>query len=199
MKFKMLFILFIINAFSSFSQEVRAEDYSIKGQFDKVYRTSTTFRPPGPGTKYKVIDIVKFQKIKENVLDSLKNSKKIISEKENLLNTERENIQKLNTSFNKTKLDLTVALQKENSISLFGAQLNKITYNIILWFIITALTLCLIFFVFKFSKSNVLTKKAQENLNYVEEEFDNHKKKSIEREQKLRRQLQDEINKHRNA
>jgi hypothetical protein len=71
MKFKMLFILFIINAFSSFSQEVRAEDYSIKGQFDKVYRTSTTFRPPGTGKKYKVIDIVKFQKIFKNLIPLL--------------------------------------------------------------------------------------------------------------------------------
>ena len=82
---------------------------------------------------------------------------------------------------------------------MFGTQLNKTTYSIILWFIITVLALFLIFFVFKFSKSHILTKEAQENLNDIEQEFDNHRKKSIEREQKLRRQLQDEINKHRNA
>tara|TARA_B110000503_G_scaffold140528_1_gene231633 strand:+ start:230 stop:811 length:582 start_codon:yes stop_codon:yes gene_type:complete len=193
MKFKIFFILFFITSFSSFSQEVTTEDYSIKSQFDKIYRISTTYQV------YKVIGKDKYQKLKFNVLDSLKNSKKLISEKENLLKSERENIQKLNTSLHKTKVDLEISRQKENSISLFGAQLNKITYNIILWFIIIALAFCLIFFVFKFSKSNLLTKKAQEKLNSVEEEFDNHKKKSIEREQKLRRQLQDEINKLRNA
>jgi peptidoglycan hydrolase CwlO-like protein len=193
MKFKIFFILFFITSFSSFSQEVIKEDYSIKSQFDKIYRISTTYQV------YKVIGKDKYQKLKSNVLDSLKNSKKLISEKENLLKSERENIQKLNTSLHKTKVDLEASRQKENSISLFGAQLNKITYNIILWFIITALSLCLIFFVFKFSKSNLLTKEAQGKLNGVEEEFDNHKKRSIEREQKLRRQLQDEINKLRNA
>ena len=194
MKFNILFILFIsINSFSSYSQEEVQEDYSIKGQFDKIYRTSTTYQV------YKVIGKDKYQKLKSNVLDSLKNSKRLISEKENLLKSEREKIQKINISFNKTKVDLEAALQKENSISLFGAQLNKITYSIILWLIIIALTLCLIFFVFKYSKSHVLTKEAQENLNDLEEGFDNHRKKSIEREQKLRRQLQDEINKHRNA
>jgi len=199
MKLKTLFILFIITAFSATSQEVIKEDNSIKGQFDKIYRTSTTFRPPGTGKKYKVIDLVKYQSLKTNILDSIKNSKKIISEKENLLTSERSNIQELNTSLNKTKVKLEAALQKENTISLLGIQLEKVTYNLILWFIIITLALFLSFFVFKFSKSNVLTKTARENLISVEKEFEDHRKKSIEREQKLRRQLQDEINKHRNA
>tara|TARA_B110000046_G_scaffold136347_1_gene142618 strand:+ start:278 stop:853 length:576 start_codon:yes stop_codon:yes gene_type:complete len=190
MKFKILFLF--ITSFSSFSQEVIKEDFSIKSQFDKIYRTSTTYQV------YKVIGKDKYQKLKSNVLDSLKNSKRLISEKESLLKSEKESIQKLNTSLNKTKVDLETALQKENSISLFGAQLNKITYNIISWVIIIILTICLIFFIFKFSKSNLLTKEAQENLNDVQVEFDNHKKKSIEREQKLRRKLQDEVNKVRN-
>lgn len=193
MKYKIVFILFFINSFSSFSQDAIVEDFSIKGQFDKIYRISTTYQI------YKVIDKDKYQKLKSNVLDSLKNSKKLISEKENLLKSERKNIQKINESLDKTKAELAVTLQKENSISLFGVPLNKVTYNIIIWFIIVALAFCLSFFVFKFSKSNVLTKQAQENLTDVEQEFDNHKKKSIEREQKLRRQLLDEINKHRNT
>jgi hypothetical protein len=199
MKFKTLFILFLITSFSVTSQEVIKEDNSIKGQFDKIYRTSTTFRPPGTGKKYKVIDLVKYQSLKTNILDSIKSSKKIISEKENLLTSERSNLQELNASLNKTKVKLDAALQKENTISLLGVQLDKVTYNLILWFIIITLALCLSFFVFKFTKSNILTKTAQENLTSVEKEFEDHRKKSIEREQKLRRQLQDEINKHRNA
>ena len=129
---------------------------------------------------------------------SKQNDYTTISEKESLLKSERKNIQKLNTELSKTKLDLEAALKKENSISLLGAQLNKTTYNLILWFIIIALSLALSFFVFKFSRSNILTNKAQDSLQDVELEFENHRKKAIEREQKLRRQLQDEINKHRN-
>jgi len=199
MKFKILFTLFITFSFVSFAQEAVQEDNSIKGQFDKIYRTSTTFKPLGTGKKYKVINLINYQQLKSNVLDSLKSSRKLISEKEDLLKLERENIQNINASLNKTKVELEAALQKENSISLFGAQLNKVTYNIIIWFIIVALAFCLSFFVFKFSRSNVLTKQAQENLTDVEQEFDDHKKKSIEREQKVRRQLLDEINKHRNT
>lgn len=193
MKFTAAFILFFITSFSSFSQDTIVEDYSIEGQFNKIYRTSTTYQV------YKVIDKNKYQKLKSNVLDSLDNYKKLTSEKENLLKLERKNIQNIQESLKKTKGELLITLQKENSIFLFGAQLNKTTYNIILGFIIIVLAFGLSFFVFKFSKSNELTKQAQENLIDVELNFDTHKKKSIEREQKLRRQLLDEINKHRNT
>jgi uncharacterized protein HemX len=80
-------------------------------------------------------------------------------------------------------------LAKENSISLLGFQVSKVTYNLVLWLIIIVLALALAFFVFKFSKSHILTKEAKENLETVEEDFENHRKKSLEREQKLRRQL----------
>ena len=54
------------------------------------------------------------------------------------------------------------------------------------------------YFIFKFLRSNVLTKEAKNNLIDVEQEFEQHRKNTLQREQKLRRQLQDEINKHRN-
>ena len=44
-----------------------------------------------------------------------------------------------------------------------------------------------------------LLQKARYDLQELEEEFAVHKKKSLEREQKLRRQLQDEINKQRDV
>jgi hypothetical protein len=195
MKSKLLLFLFLITSFVAYTQETIEieEDSSIKGQFDRIYRISTTYQT------YKVIDRDEYEKLKSNVLDSLKNSKKLISEKENLLKTERDNVEVLNSSLNTTKLDLDTALQKENSIFLFGTHLNKTNYNLILWFIIILLFVGLGAFVFKFSKSNVLTNEAQSNLLDIEQEFDDHRKKSIEREQKLRRQLQDEINKQRNG
>lgn len=193
MKSKLLLFVFFLTTLAAFSQEVIEEDNSINGQFDRIYRISTSYQT------YKVVDRDKYEKLKSNVLDSLKNAKKLVSEKENLLRTEQENVEELNLILNKTKLDLDTTLQNENSVSLFGAHLNKTTYNLILWFIIITLSIALGFFVYKFSKSNVLTNDAQSNLLDIEQEFDDHRKKSIEREQKLRRQLQDEINKHRNA
>nr|WP_298995509.1 hypothetical protein [uncultured Polaribacter sp.] len=189
-----LFLLFI--QYTSFSQEnnnVVIEDKTLEGQFDKINRISTSYQT------YKVISKDKFQELKNNVLDSIKASNKDLKEQKVLLKNERDNVVKLNAELNKTKEDLKKAQEKENSISLFGFQISKVTYNLILWLIIISLALALAFFVFKFSKSNILTKKAKEDLEDVEQEFEVHRKKSLEREQKLRRQLQDEINKQRNS
>ena len=199
MKINIFAIFFIAISSVSFSQEEIIDSNSVKNQFDQIYRTSTTFRPPGTGKKYKVINLVSYQQLKVNVLDSLKNSKNLISEKESLLKAERNNIKKTKNILSKTQLDLKVANKKENSISLFGAQLSKTNYNFLLWSIIIVSLLALFYFIFKFSKSNILTKEAQNNLLDIEQEFEQYRKKSIEREQKLRRQLQDEINKLRSS
>lgn len=189
-----IFLLFI--QYTSFSQEnnnVVIEDKTLEGQFDKINRISTSYQT------YKVISKDKFQELKNNVLDSIKASNKDLKEQKVLLKNERDNVAKLNAELNKTKEDLKKTQEKENSISLFGFQISKVTYNLILWLIIISLALALAFFVFKFSKSNILTKKAKEDLEDVVQEFEVHRKKSLEREQKLRRQLQDEINKQRNS
>ncbi|MDX6747634.1 hypothetical protein SHK09_12590 [Polaribacter sp. PL03] len=185
-------ILFVSISFAQETETVN-EDTSLSGQFDKIYRTSTSYQ------SYKVIGKEKFLQLKQNVLDSLKTSQKLVIEKENLLKIERQNIAKTQETLNKTKLDLEAAVQKEDSISLFGLQLNKTTYNLILWALILGLLLALLYFIFKFSKNNILTKEAKSNLLDVEYEYEQHRKKTIEKEQKLRRELQDEINKQRNS
>jgi hypothetical protein len=191
MKIKLLFLLFIVFSFSGFSQETEElkKDTSIKGQFDEIYRVSTTYQV------YKVISKDKYQVLKRNVLDSIVGLKKEISEKENLLKSERENIKNTKEVLSKTQADLVNSKKKENSISLFGIELSKLKYNLLLWSIIIISILLLFYFIFKFFRSNTLTKEAQNNLLDVEQEFEQHRKKSLEREQKLRRQLQDEVNK----
>ena len=169
------------------------DDPSLKGQFDKIYRTSTKYQT------YKVISIDKYNTLKKNVLDSIQTANKTIFAKEKELAEERKTIEDLNKKLDKTEADLKIALTKENSIMLFGAELTKVTYNLILWSIILILGILLTVFILRFTRSNVLTKKAQESLIEVEEEFELHRKKSLEREQKLRRKLQDEINKQRNV
>jgi hypothetical protein len=182
---------------SIFSQteitEPITEPKTIEGQFDKMFRISSTYQT------YKVIDKDGFILLKNNVLDSIKKTKKNLAELENLLKDERETIAYLNESMTKMQLELDNALSKEDTISFFGIPLSKFTYSLLLWTIIIGLGSGLGFFVFKFFRSNVLTKQAQENLITVEEEFEIYRKKAIEREQKLRRQLQDEMNKHRNS
>ena len=193
MKSLTITLILTLTSILTFSQTIQKEDASIEKQFDDIYKSSTNYK------SYKEISRKRFKLLKVNVMDSIESFKKIITEKENLLNTERGKVETTKNLLTKTKTELDVSLKKDNSTYFLGIQLSNTAYNLILWSIIILLVLGMSSFIFKFYKSNVLTKEAQENLLTVEQEFDQHRRKSLEREQKLRRQLQDEINKQRNS
>jgi preprotein translocase subunit SecF len=178
----------------SFAQKTKdTEEISIRGEFDRLYRVSTNYKG------YKVINKEKFLDLKQQVLDSSKASQNLLIEKNNLLKAlELDNKKNLDV-LTRTELTLETALQKENSISLFGIQLSKFIYNLLLWTLVSLLLILVLYLSFKFQKNNFNTKRAAQNLKDVEHEYEQHRKKALEREQKLRRTLQDEINKQRNS
>jgi len=76
-----------------------------------------------------------------------------------------------------------------------GVQTTKATYSIVMWSFVVLLLSFLGFFIFKFNQSNTITKEAKGNLKELELEFEEHRRKALEREQKVMRKLQDELNK----
>jgi len=183
----------IILASLSFAQEPLIEDYSLSAQFDKLYRTSSSYQA------YKVVGKEKYLQLKQNVLDSLKMAQRKISAQNNLLTAEKESNQRNQEALQKTSLELQTSVQKGNYTSFLGLQVKKTNYSLSLWTLILALILTLLYFIFKFSSNNILSNKAQSDLKDMDFEYEQYRKKSIEREQKLRRALQDEINKQRNS
>ncbi|MDY0780668.1 tRNA (guanine-N1)-methyltransferase [Tenacibaculum sp. IB213877] len=164
---------------------------TIENQFIKVYRKASNWQ------EYKMIKRTNFLNFQKNVLDSvatIKNDSKIKLVK---INEQEAIISSLNTKISELNNNLSSAIDKEDRISFLGIPLTKVLYNTIVWGIILVLLSGLFFFLYKFNNSNILTKQAQKSLLEVEQDFEQHRKKAIEREQKLRRQLQDEINKQR--
>lgn len=194
MKLRVLTLIVLLLSSVSFTQETTIEDTnSIENQFEELYKKSSTYQI------YKVISKDKYQRLKLNILDSLKDLKETIAHKESLLLKEKSNIEETKKLLTQTEIDLNISLKKESSIDILGVQLSKTAYNMLLWGIIVLLLSGLSYYIFKFFRSNILTKEAQNNLMDVEKEFEQHRKKTLVREQKLRRKLQDEINKQRNS
>jgi hypothetical protein len=192
MKVNLHLLLFLFTVSFSFSQETAKKAMSIEKQFDEIYRKSNSYEA------YKIIKKEYYQRLKLNTIDTLEYANNKISEKEQLLFIQKNKIEKNKLFITKTTLDLKRSLKRENSISFFGIEVTKIFYNLLLWSIILFLLIYLAFYVVKFTRNSVLTKKAQTELTGLENEFEVFRKKSLQREQKLRRQLQDEINKQRN-
>jgi hypothetical protein len=193
MKIYLLTIATILLTTISFAQETVVEDISINGQFEKLLRISTNYQ------KYKVINKEKILQLRQNVLDSIKTSQNLVTKQNILLKAEKQKIESSQNSLNETQLELTASLLKVDSIFLFGVPLSKVNYSIILWTLILSLISALIYLIIKVQKNNTVKKEATHNLLIAEKELEQHIKNSIEREQKLRRKLQDEINKQRNS
>jgi hypothetical protein len=193
MKLYLLAIATILLTTISFAQETAAENTSISGQFETILRISTNYQA------YKVIKKTKILQLRQNILDSIETSRNLVLKKDALLKAEKQKNKSTQNTLNQTQLDLSAALLKEKTISIFGAPLKKVTYSIILWTLILSLLSVLIYSILRLLKNNILTKQAKNNLLIVEKELEQHIKNAIEREQKLRRKLQDEVNKQRNS
>jgi preprotein translocase subunit SecF len=193
MKLNILIFTTILLSITSFAQETVVEDISINGQFETILRISTNYKG------YKVINKEKFFQLQQNVLDSIKTSQNLVTTKNRLLKADKQTIQRTQDLLNKTQLELSATVLKADSISFLGMQLSKVSYNIILWTLILSLISALIYVILIFLKNNIHTKEAKNNLLIVEKELEKNIKNAIDREQKLRRKLQDEVNKQRNS
>ena len=191
MKTRIYILLFSFTVFLSFSQENKDTKESIENQFEEIYKKSNSYQA------YKIIKKRYYQDLKQNTLDSLERSKKIISDKDRLLFTQKNKLKKDSILLSKTTLELKDSIKREKSISFLGILVSKKFYNLLLWGIVIILLMSLSLFIVKFIRNNRTTKKAKRNVIDLEEEFELFRKKSVQREQKLRRQLQDEINKQR--
>ncbi len=205
---KGLKILFIVLALLAFNlnnaqdqdtptEELSLDKGTINSQFEFVYKKSGNYR--ADGKRYEVVRIISLDKLRKNVLDSLTAASKKATELNATISGHETTIASLNKKLNETANSLTSVTEEKDSMSFLGMLVSKSTYNFILWTIIAGLLLLFLLFVYKFRRSNVLTQEAKTALSEVEVEYEEHRRRALEREQKISRQLQDEINKYKKS
>lgn len=183
-----LLVLLVISTLSAVAQENNLEN-----QFNNVIKKSNSYQD------YKVIKKVEINTLKTNVLDTIELLEQEIKTSSAELKEQKVAIANLNKELETTKSDLIVSKKKEQGIELFGMATNKSTYNAIAFSLIGFLLLTIIVLFFKFKNSNTITKSTKEKLLDIEEELETYRQKTLEREQQLRRKLQDEINKNKES
>jgi hypothetical protein len=162
---------------------------TIESQFDYLYRKSSSYQ------EYKVVKKTFYQKIKGNVLDSMQALKKDLVDTKKLVEVQGNEIKSLKSDLLTTNDNLISVTKEKDDIKFLGMPMTKASYNSLLWTIIFSLVALLLFFIFKFKSSNTITVQSKNLLNDTEKEFEAYKAKALEREQKVRRELQDELNK----
>ena len=175
-------------------QQTTSDDSSIKGQFETLVRKSTNYRQAGK--RYEVVRLLELEAFQKNILDTINAANSNIGELQTTIADNEATLSSLNTKLDDTTKKLTELTAEKDSMSFFGAMVSKGTYKLIVWCVIFGLLVFLILFIYKFKNSNSLTQHAKLALADVEGEFEEHRRRALEREQKISRKLQDEINKN---
>ena len=168
-----------------------AKPTTLEGVFQQLTDRS------GAWQNFKMLDRGKLAAFQRSMTDSINGVRsQLVAEKQKVKENEAT-IKELNDKITEIQAALDQTKDQKDSVSFFGALVSKGLYNTIMWGIVLALASLLVLYIYKFSNGNVVTKKSINDLNELQEEYENYRKAAIEREQKVRRQLQDEINKHR--
>lgn len=197
----LIFTLFAIhapiNAQEEEEQQLSLDSGSIDSQFEYLYKRSGNYN--ADGKRYEVVRLINLNKLRQNVLDTINKANTTKAELRTTIATHEASIADLNKQLEETKNSLNSVTEEKDSISLLGATVSKSTYNFILWTVIAGLLLLLLLFIYRFRNSNYLTQEAKTKLSDLEIEYENHRRRALEREQKISRQLQDEINKYKKS
>ncbi len=197
----LVFLFIFCLSFSQTTQQpetLSLNSGSIDSQFEYIFRKSGNFKGTN-GQPYEAVKTAWLLTLRNHVKDSLKEIRKDLNDTQEVVKTQAKEITELKGNLTKTQSDLDKTNTEKDSMSLLGLQMSKVGYNTLLWAIIGGLLALLLFFIYKFKNSNAITKQAKHSLSEIEEEFEEHRKTALEREQKVRRQLQDEINKQKKA
>ncbi len=178
-------------------EQLSLDGGTIDSQFEYLYKRSGNYN--ADGKRYEVVRLINLNKLRQNVIDTLNEGNKNAAELKATIATHETTITSLNKQLDDTKSSLSSVTEEKDSISLLGAMVSKSTYNFILWTVIAGLLLLLLLFIYKFRNSNFLTQEAKTKLADLEIEYENHRRRALEREQKISRQLQDEINKYKKS
>jgi hypothetical protein len=162
---------------------------TIESQFEYINSTSNNFQ------EYKVVRRTHLDKIKANVLDSLKVFKDQVGIVNKQLTEQKASIDELNTQLTTSQAELQEALDMKESFTFLGMYIQKSTYNTMMWGIVILLGVSLLIFVYRFKRNYSVTAEVKQNLAEIREEFELHRRNTLERERKLNRKLVDEMNK----
>lgn len=163
---------------------------TIDNQFNTLLNESTNWQ------KSKIVEVEKLHQLQKNVNDSLTKLHLIIANNKDASLEHKESVESLTSQLQITRDSLSTSLTTTKNIEVLGISSEKSTFLTIIWAIIGILIIVLGIIYYRFKRSFSEIREVNRKLSETEEELEELRKSSLEREQRIRRQLQDEINKN---
>lgn len=166
---------------------------TIDDKFTEVITTGGKYR--NNGKVYRVIETYKLDALQKSAKSKIEELNASITDLKQQISDQKAAAAKVNSDLEQTQQTLATTQEEKDAINFIGQPMSKASYKAMMWSIAGVLLLLLLFFIYHFRNSHILTKEAQRKLDENEAEFDDYRRKALEKEQKLGRQLQDERNK----
>lgn len=165
------------------------ESTSLQAQFDDMVRVSNRYQ------QFKVVRQDFLNAFMGNVSDSIKVYTEEIGTLQGTISAQAEKIDKLTQDVKDRDGNVASLTAEKDSMNLLGIPLGKGTYATIMWSIILGLLALLAFAFLRMRVAISSASDAKSTSDKLSEDLEKSKKRRLEVEQTLRRQLQDEINK----
>lgn len=188
---KVLFLSFTCLTMSGMmeAQETDTAQNPIEDEFTSLIERSNDYQG------YKVVDYNELIKLRNNASQHYTRLNDELITQKNTIDQQQEQINNLEEELQGTQQNLEEVTAEKDAITFLGMPFSKGSYMALMWGIVGALVLALLFFIYRFRQSHAHTKEARSKLDETEKEFDAYREKALEKEQRLGRLLQDERNK----
>jgi len=163
---------------------------TITNQFSTLFNTSSNYQ------NFKIVDKQSLLDLQHNVEDSLRQYKTNATANQSLIDQHKQDLETATQKLAKAEEELKTSLAKEEHFEFLGIAANKNTIQTVILALFAFMFVLVALFYYRFKRCHVETKEALLKLKETDDELEEFRKSSLEREQKIRRQLQDEINKN---
>lgn len=158
---------------------------TITSQFEYIYRVSNNFQ------EYEVVKKSNLEQLKANVLDSIRSINGQLAQIKASQAGHTDTMAAITAQMNQAIAEKEAAIEAQESFSFFGVNIQKTVYSSMMWTLVAGLAAALAFFAVQYFRGFGRIKKAEKDLLEVQEEFEQHRKNTLERERKLKRELID--------
>lgn len=161
---------------------------SLQEQFVFLKEESSTYKDK------KIIREVRLNRFWSNVRDSLAQVQQQLNAVQARVNTYDDEIDSLNKKIEAQQQAVDASEHASTHINVLGINMLKGSFLSFFWITASVLALLLLIALYQYRNSRQVTSKTQYNLRAIQRELEDFRKKSLEKERKLRRELQTERN-----
>lgn len=158
---------------------------TIENQFEYISIVSDNYN------QFEVVEIQNLERLKTNVLDSLHTLRSKYETLKSEVGGNAESIKLIKEQLEQATLEKEEAIATKDSIDFFGISLYKSVFAGIMWLLVIGLVVFLFVILSRHRSSFGRVKEAEKALIDVQEEFERHRKNTLERERKMKRELID--------